>query len=209
MESIPIMIFFVLWGLVLLLISGTSLKPASRADLRTSTINRITESDLIDKFNEFRCIGEFLSYLEERMINCDSLDFDIYFNAYMDLQSIDDTDYDDIMDDINSSIIAESPVYNKMISLNGKARRRLINVLVNKHGDLVEAVSIKTFKNLNYGQMPKCIIPESNLGNNINAGKVPVHTAIDAIYSELGYQTAQGLLDDIVKVKELMEIIRK
>ncbi len=117
----------------------------------------------------------------------------------------DEEDYSEELAEAAWEVLNESPVFNKMVSLNGKAKRRLINVLIDNNGDLREAVSVATFKNLNVGDVlpESSIIHFSNLGTNDNAGKIDTHTAIDMMYSELGYHSAQDMLDDCKRMYKL------
>ncbi len=140
---------------------------------------------------------QFVTIAEpNQLITCDMPTVDDYGN---------EEDYSEELAESACEVLNESPVFNRMVSLNGKAKRRLINVLIDNNGDLREAVSVATFKNLNVGDTPpeSSIIHFSNLGTNDNAGKVDIHTAVDMMYSELGYKSAQDMLDDCKRMYKL------
>jgi hypothetical protein len=122
-------------------------------------------------------------------------------------------DYEDIVSrEVAVDLLKESPLYNKMITIpckNGKGKRhtirkRLIDLLLSRDGDLLEAVSPKVFEHLN-GYYPKqsSIIQHHVLGNNGNASKVDIYEACDGLYSELGYNSCQDMLNEVESLKEL------
>lgn len=130
----------------------------------------------------------------------------------------DDDYYDNLaVEDATREVLSQSRLYNKMVTVGSRnvkgkwytRKRRLIDLLLSPSGDLLEAVSPKVFNHLN-GSAPResVIIGRHCLGKNRNAGKVDIHTACDRFYSELGYQSAQDMLDEVEQLKELMRSIK-
>ncbi|TET42382.1 MAG: hypothetical protein E3J60_02585 [Dehalococcoidia bacterium] len=113
-------------------------------------------------------------------------------------------------------VLSQSRLYNKMVTVGSRnvkgrwydRKRRLIDLLLSPSGDLLEALSPKVFTHLN-GYQPKqtVIINRHCLGSNRNAGKVDIYTACDQFYSELGYRSAQDMLNEVEQIKELARSI--
>ena len=115
-----------------------------------------------------------------------------------------------------AEVLSESRLYNKMVvvgsrNVKGKwypRRRRLIDMLLSPAGDLLEAITPKAFERLNgHGPRQANIIQKRWLGRNYNSGKVDIHTACDQFYSELGYQSAQEMLDEVEQLKQMQRSV--
>jgi hypothetical protein len=127
-------------------------------------------------------------------------------------------DYRDLVErEVARELLGESPLYNKMITIpcrNGKGKRpsvqkRLIDLLINRNGDLLEAVSPKVFEHLNgYAPRESVIIAPHILGASKSTGKVDIYTACDQLYSELGYHSCQDMLNEVEQIKELARSIK-
>lgn len=91
-------------------------------------------------------------------------------------------------------VLAGSKLYNRRTG-----SKRIINVLTNKHGDVREAVTKRTFKNIN-GKTPG----QSNVINHsTNKGKVDTYTAVDSVYSELGYESSDAMMQDVESINQM------